>query len=250
MAEYKGPARTQAPADRHTAPIFVVLADSSEIYATGMGAILRKTSGRFSIATLSTMRSLSKFFLHNGAHLLILDDDMVLFPEYSIRNILRRRPRLRIIVVYSNSLSTRAARYYGAGVSAMVRRDIADSAFAAAVVKVLQEQEHPGKEILKRTLQSTRETPEIDQPAINDSPFSQRESLIIGGAVAGKMNKEIAADIGTSEQVVKNILVRIYRKFGVRTKIELVTLLVEPKETATSPARTSPDGLTVVNSNR
>jgi DNA-binding NarL/FixJ family response regulator len=45
--------------------------------------------------------------------------------------------------------------------------------------------------------------------------------LIIAGITQGKRNKEIAYQLGTTEQVVKNYLRKIYDKLGVSDRLEL-----------------------------
>ncbi|MGA8530984.1 MAG: LuxR C-terminal-related transcriptional regulator, partial [Acidobacteriaceae bacterium] len=47
------------------------------------------------------------------------------------------------------------------------------------------------------------------------------EMLIIAGITQGKRNKEIAYQLGTTEQVVKNYLRKIYDKLGVSDRLEL-----------------------------
>ncbi len=45
--------------------------------------------------------------------------------------------------------------------------------------------------------------------------------MIIGGVTQGLKNKDIAMEVGTTEQVVKNYLRKIYDKLGVADRLEL-----------------------------
>jgi hypothetical protein len=45
--------------------------------------------------------------------------------------------------------------------------------------------------------------------------------MIIGGVTQGLKNKDIALEVGTTEQVVKNYLRKIYDKLGVSDRLEL-----------------------------
>jgi hypothetical protein len=45
--------------------------------------------------------------------------------------------------------------------------------------------------------------------------------LIISGVTQGLKNKDIAVQVGTTEQVVKNYLRKIYDKLGVADRLEL-----------------------------
>jgi DNA-binding NarL/FixJ family response regulator len=51
--------------------------------------------------------------------------------------------------------------------------------------------------------------------------LSGKEMLIISAVAQGMRNKEIADQVGTTEQVVKNYLRKIYDKLGVSDRLEL-----------------------------
>jgi DNA-binding NarL/FixJ family response regulator len=51
--------------------------------------------------------------------------------------------------------------------------------------------------------------------------LTEKELLIIAGVTQGMKNKDIAQDVGTTEQVVKNYLRKVYDKLGVSDRLEL-----------------------------
>jgi DNA-binding CsgD family transcriptional regulator len=51
--------------------------------------------------------------------------------------------------------------------------------------------------------------------------LTPKESLIVSGVTQGMKNKEIALRVGTTEQVVKNYLRKVYDKLGVADRLEL-----------------------------
>ncbi len=51
--------------------------------------------------------------------------------------------------------------------------------------------------------------------------LSEKELAIIGCITRGMRNKEIAYQIGTTEQVIKNYLRKVYDKLGVSDRLEL-----------------------------
>ena len=51
--------------------------------------------------------------------------------------------------------------------------------------------------------------------------LSDKEMMIISGVTQGMKNKEIAREVGTTEQVVKNYLRKIYDKLHVADRLEL-----------------------------
>ena len=51
--------------------------------------------------------------------------------------------------------------------------------------------------------------------------LTPKETLIVSCVTQGMKNKEIAIRVGTTEQVVKNYLRKVYDKLGVADRLEL-----------------------------
>jgi DNA-binding NarL/FixJ family response regulator len=84
--------------------------------------------------------------------------------------------------------------------------------------------------------QSTR--PTGSRPKVQLTP---KESLIVSCVTQGMKNKEIALRVGTTEQVVKNYLRKVYDKLGVADRLELALYclnhrVVESEKKATENA--------------
>ena len=58
-------------------------------------------------------------------------------------------------------------------------------------------------------------------PARSKVQLTPKESLIVSCVTQGMKNKEIAVRVGTTEQVVKNYLRKVYDKLGVADRLEL-----------------------------
>ena len=58
-------------------------------------------------------------------------------------------------------------------------------------------------------------------------PFSERQSQVLRGIAAGFANKEIAARLGVSETSVKYTVQQIFVKTGVRSRAELIRVMLE-----------------------
>jgi two-component system, NarL family, nitrate/nitrite response regulator NarL len=56
--------------------------------------------------------------------------------------------------------------------------------------------------------------------------LTARERDVVRGITAGRTNREIAKDLGLTEQAVRNILSTIYAKCHVRNRLELGLLAV------------------------
>lgn len=58
-------------------------------------------------------------------------------------------------------------------------------------------------------------------------PLTERQQQVLGGVCDGLTNKEIAADIGVSESSVKATLQQLFRRARVRTRAQLVRIVIE-----------------------
>jgi LuxR family maltose regulon positive regulatory protein len=57
--------------------------------------------------------------------------------------------------------------------------------------------------------------------------LTPREEAIGKAILAAKSNKDIAGELGISEQSVKNRLSQLYKKVGVRNRLELMRVLMQ-----------------------
>jgi DNA-binding NarL/FixJ family response regulator len=56
--------------------------------------------------------------------------------------------------------------------------------------------------------------------------FTPREEAIVKAILAAQSNKEIAGALGISEQSVKNRLTKLYRRFSVNSRLQLMRILM------------------------
>lgn len=60
--------------------------------------------------------------------------------------------------------------------------------------------------------------------------LTPREESIVHALLAAKTNKEIALELGISEQSVKNRLTTLYKKLGVKSRLQLMrAIMTRPK---------------------
>ena len=76
--------------------------------------------------------------------------------------------------------------------------------------------------------------------------LTPKESLIVSCVTQGMKNKEIAVRVGTTEQVVKNYLRKVYDKLGVADRLELALYCLNNRvvDGAVKPAAPSPSAPT------
>ena len=78
------------------------------------------------------------------------------------------------------------------------------------------------EEALARSRREQHDQLEIDVIRQRLARLTRREYEVLCGVVAGKLNKQIAADLGVGEKTVKVFRARAMEKMGVRTVVDLV----------------------------
>ena len=97
-----------------------------------------------------------------------------------------------------------------------------------------------GERMVTRPVSSMRAVDSVGQRVLER--LNERELQIVGYIVRGCKNREIAEELGTKEQVIKNYLRTIYDKTGVSDRLELALFtlhhrtLAEAAAKATDPA--------------
>lgn len=61
-------------------------------------------------------------------------------------------------------------------------------------------------------------------PTGERTELTPRERDVVRGIVAGRTNREIALELGLTEQAIKNVLSAVYTKCQVRNRLELALL--------------------------
>lgn len=79
---------------------------------------------------------------------------------------------------------------------------------------------------LVRPMFESRERPAEGDPG----RFSGRERMVLDEVLAGRTTKEIASRLRTSESTVKAALQRLFRKTGVRSRTQLIGVILESRQ--------------------
>jgi DNA-binding NarL/FixJ family response regulator len=126
------------------------------------------------------------------------------------------------------------AAFISAGVHGVVFRNVTGPALLECVRKVSRGETWVQQQIL---------SPEV---AENDmvgarvrDRLTPKELRIVALIVQGYKNKDIATELGTTEQVVKNYLRNVYDKIGVSDRLELALFTIHHRILAEAAAATA-----------
>jgi FixJ family two-component response regulator len=75
---------------------------------------------------------------------------------------------------------------------------------------------------IESALAAVPRTGESAAPAPADAALSEREAIVLRGILAGRLNKQIAGDLGLSERTIKSCRAEVMRKLGAHSLAELV----------------------------
>jgi DNA-binding NarL/FixJ family response regulator len=141
--------------------------------------------------------------------------------------------RTRLIFIAENG--EEISQYTTAGVHGVVYRNVTAASLVDCVRRVAR------GEICYQNPTVAREVAENDMVAtrVRDR-LTPKELRIVALIVQGYKNKEIADQLGTTEQVIKNYLRNVYDKIGVSDRLELALFTIHHRilnEAAAATAR-------------
>jgi DNA-binding NarL/FixJ family response regulator len=201
--------------------IRVIVADTQAIFRAGLRKIFALEDDIRVVGqseTLSQTLSAAKKFT---ADILIFEASLAQNPVEAVSDLIRQTPNLRIVVVTPASNQELTLELFRRGVHGIVPRDVEPELLVDCLRKVSEG--HPwldsrGTQWVLEAFRTQGSRPMSPRPKVQLTP---KESLIVSCVTQGMKNKEIALRVGTTEQVVKNYLRKVYDKLGVADRLEL-----------------------------
>jgi DNA-binding NarL/FixJ family response regulator len=139
-----------------------------------------------------------------------------------LQRLLQTSPQLRCLAMSAVPEAAEGVRLLRAGVRGYCNRRMSDAALVTAVATVLAGEIWAGKQVTEYLLQhavAQSPNPHSAVPALHGLTPREREIAELVGA--GRSNKVIAAEAGVSERTVKAHLNAIFRKTGIRNRVQL-----------------------------
>jgi DNA-binding NarL/FixJ family response regulator len=201
--------------------IRVIVADTQAIFRAGLRKIFAVEDDVRVVGqaeTLSQTFSAAKKF---SADILLFEAALAPNPIESVSDLLKQNPTLRIVVVTSEPEEELTLELFRRGAHAIVSREVEPELLVDCLRRVAKGETWLDSRGIQWVLQAYRtqgSRPAAGRPKVQLTP---KESLIVSCVTQGMKNKEIAQRVGTTEQVVKNYLRKVYDKLGVADRLEL-----------------------------
>ncbi len=199
----------------------VILADSQAIYRVGMRKVFAPDTGILVAGEADSLQALQDVVPKVEADVLLLEGAMIAGNANAIPALVRIAPNLKIIVQATSSDESHTVDLYRRGVKGIIPRSISPDLLVKCVRKIAVGETWIDNQSINWVIEAYRSQATAMVNPRSQPRLNQKEMLIIAGITQGKRNKEIAYQLGTTEQVVKNYLRKIYDKLGVSDRLEL-----------------------------
>jgi len=205
----------------------IILADNQAIFRTGVAKVLAVEDDLRIVAQADNsekmMMALEKFH----ASVMIFGTDL----QANLQEVVDAARRLKTKLVLIAETGQDSRHYLTNGVNGVIYRNVSGEALVQCVRKV-----NKGETWVQDTHES-KETAENDLVGarVRDR-LTAKELKIVALIVQGYKNKEIAVQLGTTEQVIKNYLRNVYDKIGVSDRLELALFTIHHRILAEAAA--------------
>jgi DNA-binding NarL/FixJ family response regulator len=205
----------------------IILADNQAIFRTGAAKVLAVEDDVRIVAQAENAEKMNMALEKFHATVMIFSADMT--PDLPVIVGSSRKYKTKLVAVAETGQDSR--HFLTNGVNGVIYRNVSGEALVQCVRKVAK-----GESWVQDTLES-KETAENDLVGarVRDR-LTAKELKIVALIVQGYKNKEIASQLGTTEQVIKNYLRNVYDKIGVSDRLELALFTIHHRILAEAAA--------------
>jgi two-component system, NarL family, nitrate/nitrite response regulator NarL len=214
-----------------SAVIRIILADSQAVYRVGILQVLTSEIDMRVVAQADTLagvhRAVDRFFIPSPtpsastSAIILLEGHIIPATSNVISELVSRAPQVKIIAQLDEKDESNTVELYRRGVRGIIPRSISPELLVKCVRKVAAGETWIDNQSVNWVIEAFRsQTNETVKPRTSPR-LSPKELAIVTCITQGMRNKEIAVQLGTTEQVIKNYLRRVYEKLGVSDRIEL-----------------------------
>jgi DNA-binding NarL/FixJ family response regulator len=199
----------------------VILADTQAIFRAGLRKVFALEDDIRVVGQAETLVQTQSAIAKFSADVLIFEAALTPNPVEAVANLLRQNPSLRIVVVTPGADEDLTLELFRRGAHGIVSREVEPELLVECLRKVVAGETWLDTQGVRWVLEAYRNQnnrPTGSRPKVQLTP---KEMLIVSCVTQGMKNKEIALRVGTTEQVVKNYLRKVYDKLGVADRLEL-----------------------------
>ena len=207
--------------DEGKGTIRVIVADTQAIFRAGLRKIFALEDDIRVVGQAETLPQALAAMQKFSADILIVEAALAQNSSDAVSDLLRQSTTCRLVVVLQEPDQEMTLELFRRGAHGVVFREIEPEMLVDCLRKVAHGEPWLEARAIAWVLDAYRTQalrPAGSRPKVQLTP---KEALIVSCVTQGMKNKEIALRVGTTEQVVKNYLRKVYDKLGVADRLEL-----------------------------
>jgi len=201
--------------------IRIILADTQAIFRAGLRKVFAVEDDIRVVGQAETLPQTLLAAKRFSADLLIFEADLATNPVNAVADLLRQSPALRLVVVTTRPNEELTLDLFRRGVLGIVSREIEPELLVDCIRTVSKNEPWLDSQGIHWVLEAYRTQETRPVGGRSKVQLTPKETMIVSCVTQGMKNKEIAVRVGTTEQVVKNYLRKVYDKLGVADRLEL-----------------------------
>jgi DNA-binding NarL/FixJ family response regulator len=201
--------------------IRVIVADTQAIFRAGLRKIFAVEDDVRVVGQAETLAQAYSAAQKFSADVMLFEAALAPKPQEAVSDLLRQNPKLRIVVVTQEPEQEITLELFRRGAHGIVSREVEPELLVSCLRAVAKGQVWLDTRGIQWVLEAYRSQGTRPPNAHTKVQLTPKESLIVSCVTQGMKNKEIAQRVGTTEQVVKNYLRKVYDKLGVADRLEL-----------------------------
>lgn len=207
----------------------IILADSQAIYRVGIRKIFALEDDIRVVAQADSLDNLKSALERHPADVVLIEGGLLTGAPSAIPDLLRVAPDVKLIVQAIGSDEGQTVELYRRGVRGIISRSISPDLLVRCVRRIATGETWIDNQAVNWVIEAYRAQAAALVSPRTQPRLSPKETAIITCITQGKRNKEIAFQLGTTEQVIKNYLRKIYDKLGVSDRLELALYCLHNK---------------------
>lgn len=201
--------------------IRVIVADTQAIFRAGLRKIFAVEDDVRVIGQAETLSQAFSAAQKFATDVMLFEAALAPNPVDAVSDLLRQNPGLRLVVVTAEPEEELTLELFRRGAYAIVSREVEPELLVECLRKVAKGEPWLDSRGTQWVLEAYRTQGTRAGSTRTKVQLTPKESLIVSCVTQGMKNKEIAQRVGTTEQVVKNYLRKVYDKLGVADRLEL-----------------------------
>jgi DNA-binding NarL/FixJ family response regulator len=204
--------------------LHILLLDDHALFRESVSRLLSVEPGFDVVAHCGTIEEALQVLRQNSIDIVLLDFDLGQRDGREFLPLAREQGfNGKILLVTAGVDDGPVSELIRSGISGVFRKHDSAALLAQGIRDVMAGKVWLDQGQLQTALRSESATP----PSSETRRFTEREQQVLSFVFEGLANKEIASRVGVSESSVKSTLQQLFSKTGVRTRSQLVRIVLE-----------------------